>query len=220
MNENKQSKSSLAAWGCLLTILIFLLVCFVALPIVDKINAGRHRSVQRAAAVETNSKFEAFVIAAEEGDAATVAKMLKTDRSLVRVRESGRNNRTALHFAAAAGQTGVAKLLIQNGADVNVRNDGDGSTPLHYAATEGHADIARLLIASGANLEAVDQADQTPLAEACSSSMDDTAHIEFVKLLLSKGANVNGNNKAACTPLQLAGDGKIAGILRKHGATQ
>jgi len=139
---------------------------------------------------------------------------------LVRVRESGRNNRTALHYAAAAGQTRVVKILIRNKADVNARNDGDGWTPLHFAAFEGHADIARLLIASGASLEAVDQADQTPLALACSSSMDDPAHTEFVELLLSKGANVNGNNKAACTPLQMAGDGKIAGILRKHGAAQ
>lgn len=183
-------------------------------------------SVQRTTAVETNPKFDAFATAAEEGDAATVAKMLKTDKSLVRVRESGnirevgRNNRTALHYAAAAGQTRVAKILIRNKADVNARNDEDGRTPLHYAATEGHADIARLLIASGANLEAVDLTDLTPLAEACCSSMDAPAHIEFVELLLSKGANVNGNNKAACTPLQLAGDGKIANILRKHGATE
>jgi hypothetical protein len=192
----------------------------------SKVQPAAPSSAQTTEAVVSNPKFEAFVIAAEEGDAATVAKMLKTDRSLVQVRESGnirevgRNNPTALHCAAAAGQTRVARILIRYKADVNARNDEDGRTPLHYAATEGHADIARLLIASGANLEAVDLTDLTPLAEACCSSMDDPAHIEFVELLLSKGANVNGNNKAACTPLQLAGDGKIAGILRKHGATQ
>lgn len=186
----------------------------------SKDQTTKSNSTQITKSRESDPQFEAFTTAVEEGDSATVARMLKADKTLIKACESGRNNRTALHFAAAAGQAKTTKLLIQYGADVNAHNKADGFTPLHYAATEGYVDIAKLLINSGADIEAVDNVNQTPLAEACSSSMDDAAHIEFVKLLLSKGANVNGDDKAACTPLQLAGDGKIAEILRKHGATQ
>ena len=40
---------------------------------------------------------------------------------------------TALHFAAEKGHVDVAKVLIQNGADVNAVDE-NKSTALHYAA--------------------------------------------------------------------------------------
>src|SRR5437763_1224491 len=40
---------------------------------------------------------------------------------------------TALHMAAAAFQSTIAKLLIEHGADLNVKNR-RGQQPLHYAA--------------------------------------------------------------------------------------
>ena len=49
----------------------------------------------------------------------------------------------------------IARLLLQNGADVNARDD-NGFTPLHIAAMHGHVDILHLLVEYGADLEAQD----------------------------------------------------------------
>ncbi len=44
MNEKNKPKDSLASWGCLATIIVFMLWYFVALPIFDNININRHRN--------------------------------------------------------------------------------------------------------------------------------------------------------------------------------
>jgi len=45
------------------------------------------------------------------------------------------------------------KLLIDKGADVNVKNVGD-RTPLMWAAMHGHTEVVRLLIDNGADVDA------------------------------------------------------------------
>jgi len=47
----------------------------------------------------------------------------------------------------------IARLLIEAGANKDLRRTEDGSTPLHVAAEEGHLDLVRLLIESGADSE-------------------------------------------------------------------
>jgi ankyrin repeat protein len=44
----------------------------------------------------------------------------------------------------------VVKLLLERGADPNVKDD-DGKTPLHYAAWKGHHKVVELLLEHGAN---------------------------------------------------------------------
>ena len=55
-----------------------------------------------------------------------------------------------LHDIAWDGQAGLAKVLIDAGADVNAK-DSDGDTPLQLAAFRGRTDIVKLLIAAGAD---------------------------------------------------------------------
>ena len=61
-------------------------------------------------------------------------------------------NMTPLAWSATYGQTEATRLLIENGADVNLKDD-NGSTPLHGAAVFGRADVAKLLVEKGANLQ-------------------------------------------------------------------
>jgi ankyrin repeat protein len=83
---------------------------------------------------------------------------------------------TGLHWAAHLGLAEMARLLIDNGADPNARND-DNNTPLHWAAGDGHKELVVMLLAHGANVNAVGKGGWTPLRWAEAQSQDDIARI-------------------------------------------
>ena len=64
--------------------------------------------------------------------------------------------------AAKRGDLDEVKRLIENGADVNIK-DNDGDTPLHYAASGGHLDVVKFLVENGADVNAKDKYGRTPL---------------------------------------------------------
>ena len=70
-------------------------------------------------------------------------------------------NISPLAWSVSHGQTEATRLLIENGADVN-RKDDNGSTPLHSAAVFGRAEVAKLLVENGANLQVRNDDGATP----------------------------------------------------------
>lgn len=74
---------------------------------------------------------------------------------------SPETNISALSWATMMGEMEAAKLLIEHGADLNVRQE-DGGTPLHIAVTLGRAEIAELLIKEGADVAAKNRGGQVP----------------------------------------------------------
>ena len=74
---------------------------------------------------------------------------------------SPETNISALSWATMMGEIEAAKLLIEHGADLNVRQE-DGGTPLHIAVTLGRAEIAELLIKEGADVDAKNRGGQVP----------------------------------------------------------
>lgn len=62
-------------------------------------------------------------------------------------------NNTPLHIAALRGDPGVARALLDGGADANAVG-ADGNTPLHAALAQAHLQVARMLIAAGGALDA------------------------------------------------------------------
>lgn len=62
-------------------------------------------------------------------------------------------NVTPLHSACASGERESAWILLEAGADPNVRQQG-GFTPLHAAAQNGDEELAQMLLARGADREA------------------------------------------------------------------
>jgi len=72
----------------------------------------------------------------------------------------GGNNGYPLHYAAHSAN--VIQLLVDYGADVNVK-DGKGRTPLHIAAVMAYEEALQILIENGADVNAVDNEGNTPL---------------------------------------------------------
>jgi uncharacterized protein len=86
---------------------------------------------------------------------------------------------TPLHSAAAARQAGIARLLIEHGANVNARQIELGFTPLHEAAGNGDLEFAELLLARGADVNARMTDGKTPLAYALERKQNEMA--EFLR---------------------------------------
>jgi len=61
---------------------------------------------------------------------------------------------TPLQLAARYSHNEIVELLIDNGADVNVKGGNLGGMPLHHAAFEGHKEIVELLLAKSADVNA------------------------------------------------------------------
>lgn len=76
-----------------------------------------------------------------------------------------------LQSAAAGRQPGVARVLLANGADPNVRGDG-GYSPLHEAAGNGDLGLVKLLLDYRANINARGDDGKTPFTIALENKQD------------------------------------------------
>ena len=109
----------------------------------------------------------------------------------------------------------VVKFLIDNGADVNLKNNG-GMTALMSASDVSH-ELIELLIKSGARVNEVDDNGKSALMYAIISSSD----IEVVKFLIDNGANVNlksNDGETALMNAYIRGNKELVELLINSGA--
>ena len=92
---------------------------------------------------------------------------------------------TALHLAVFAEQADAARILIEHGADLNVRSKGPIARvpPLGTAAFVHSAPLAKLLLDSGADVNGEGEGGFTALDTATQNGDD-----ELVRLLRARGA--------------------------------
>jgi ankyrin repeat protein len=83
----------------------------------------------------------------------------------------------ALHSAAAARETGIVRLLLDNGADPNAQQEG-GFTALHAAAQHGDRELAELLVGRGADPSLAKDDGETPADVAAARG-----HVELAERL-------------------------------------
>jgi len=122
----------------------------------------------------------------------------------------------SFHEAIYKGDLKTAKTLIEQGRNVNTRNE-IFETPLYQAAEKGDVEIVKLLIANEADVNADCGLDGTALHIAVYRG-----HTDIAKLLIAHGANVNTRTgKGGWTPLHLAvdnGDKELIELLIANGA--
>ncbi len=124
--------------------------------------------------------FESAVEAMIAGDAAALGRALKEHPDLVKERSAREHRSTLLHYVSANGVeafhqrtppniVGIARMLLDAGADVNAESEayGGGSTTLGLTATSVHPEKAGV-------------------------------QIELMQLLLERGAKIHPGDAAAC----------------------
>ena len=93
----------------------------------------------------------------------------------------------------------IIKVLLDNGADINVKNN-EGKTVLHLASSSGRHEVVKVLLDNkGADIDAKDNQGRTALMVA--SVWND---FEIVTSLVDKGAEINAKDKDGKTALMWA----------------
>lgn len=125
-------------------------------------------------------------------------------------------NDSPLCFACMYNRDGIAKLLIDAGADVNFKG-AYGRTPLMYAAGKNDLEICELLFAKGADINATNDGGDNMLMDILYNGTEKT-----IRWLIEKGVDINYRNTSRnCTVLYYAsnfGGSEMAKILIEKGA--
>ena len=113
-----------------------------------------------------------------------------------------------LFVASLFGQTEAARLLIEKGADLTIKNN-HGSTALHVAAFFGHPETVKLLLEKGADVTAKNNNGETPLDTVAG---DWNEELEGVYGLIAGALQIEVDLERikGVRP-------QIAELLRKHG---
>ena len=120
-----------------------------------------------------------------------------------------------IHDAALAGDVNTVAGLLDEGIDVNEREEA-GGTALHLASYAGHLPVVEILLERGAKLEFAAGPGRRALHLAALK-----AHPAIVGALLEHGANVDPVDEEGVTPLGLAVaacDLEVTKLLIDHGA--
>jgi ankyrin repeat protein len=99
----------------------------------------------------------------------------------------------------------LAKLLIENGADLEVEDD-TGSTTLYYACLRG-VEVVHILIDAKADVNAQNIYGRTPL-------MNSVENLDVAKLLIENGADLAKKDEDGNTALHMACDKGVADVVQ------
>lgn len=122
---------------------------------------------------------------------------------------------SSLMLASQYGYTEIVKLLIDKGADLELKGK-NGATALILASEYGHIEIVKLLLDNNANINV-----QAKNGATCLTLASGNKNIEIVKLLIVNGVNLNAQNihgRSALGWVCENGCTEIANLLIENGA--
>jgi len=155
---------------------------------------------------------ETIVEAAKNGDLQTVKTILAKDPSKLNATDESKY--TALHWACMRARWGVAKYLIEKGADLNVAG-GDEGTQINWAVHHDNVEIIKLMVEKGAKLNIRNQWGMTELHTAIWRGC-----IHVVEYLLDHGSNPMIKTNEGWTAMHYAyrsGHDDVIEMLGKRG---
>lgn len=120
-----------------------------------------------------------------------------------------------LYVASANGNDNMIKLLLSNGADIELCSR-EGGSPLYLACQKGHNSSVQLLLRNGADINLCMKNGASPLYIACQIGRE-----SIVQLLLRNGADTNLCMDDGTSPLHIAcyyGFYSIVHMLLEKGA--
>lgn len=144
-------------------------------------------------------------------NSAKITEMLigKADKNIINDSLEGK---TPLIIAVGNSYIDTAKILIENGANINAV-DFEGWSALSYVVNNGDIEIAKLLLENKAKIKGeLLLAIKSPIAES---------RIDMIKLLIDNKANINYADDDGFNPLNIAiesGDMELTKFLITNGA--
>ncbi len=111
--------------------------------------------------------------------------------------------------AVENGDVEEVSHLLEQGSDVDAREETFGGTALFLSAFMGNCDLANVLLNAGAHVDAKSHKGHTPLMAASFKG-----HIDLVQLLVSRGADLNAVDEQGRTALFEACRGNCADVTR------
>ena len=181
--------------------------------IVDLINAGTKSESTRKIA---NS--HALIKASTDSYYASDRKVEYIISKGVNINFQDRKNRTALQEAVRTNSLDIIKILVANGADVDLVRENNQTPLLRSILTNTFRKdyrVTKFLIEQGADVNKADIFGRTPLIEAIKMGLT-----EIVELLLLNDADSNQKGANEETPLSIARNPEIIELLQSYGATE
>lgn len=111
------------------------------------------------------------------------------------------DNFSKLHLAAFLGNNDLISMLIDRGADINLRCQYDGQSPLFLAACKNNLYTVDFLLSKGADVNTKTSYGETALHIAC-----EYKNLKMIELLVRNGAQISpGDSRRGFTPFSLLG---------------
>ena len=107
-----------------------------------------------------------------------------------------------MHKAVARGNEEIVKYLINNGANLNIK-DKRQRTPLHWAAFAMRKNMCELLILNGVDINPIDDDNLTPIDLTPSPKKIEKSE--------------SGDLTLGVPAISMGGENKVRAYLRKHG---
>jgi hypothetical protein len=173
-----------------------------------------------AASIDVDGRVFPLQITAMRGLCSLAALLLENGASV----DTPAKRVSPLLISLAFDFPDMAKMFVEQGADVNLTDDRDGTTPMQWAVFNGHFELVDMMINRGAEIEAVDFEGNTALHIAAhfdlwdfdsDRDLEHNSHLHIWNLLCEISGAMWNANSAGKTPSDIF----IAGwrdVIERH----